>query len=132
MLRSTLSLVPSAATTKPYQILVLLRRQVRLSATCFPPAQLLVDLRGTSDNPAKPRAAMESVILLHPQAKLPGDGAAVGKIYRDLPGRCRRRLQACIGRGSLFPCRRSFRRSPLEHSGRVARVRDPCCTALAT
>jgi tetratricopeptide (TPR) repeat protein len=51
----------------------------------FPAAQLLVDLCGTSETPASPRAVMESVIRrFHPEAKLPDDDAAIGEIYRDL------------------------------------------------
>ena len=51
----------------------------------FPAAQLLVDLRGMSETPVSPRAAMESVIRrFHPEAKLPDDDAAIGEIYRDL------------------------------------------------
>jgi tetratricopeptide (TPR) repeat protein len=56
----------------------------RLTAL-FPAAQLLVDLRGTSETPASPRAAMESVIRrFHPEVKLPDDDAAIGEIYCDL------------------------------------------------
>jgi hypothetical protein len=51
----------------------------------FPAAQLLVDLRGTSETPMSSRAAMESVIRrFHPKAKLPDDAVQVAEIYRDL------------------------------------------------
>jgi tetratricopeptide (TPR) repeat protein len=51
----------------------------------FPDAQLLIDLRGTSDAPMASRAAMESVIRrFHPEGQLPDDDAAVLEIYRDL------------------------------------------------
>jgi NB-ARC domain len=51
----------------------------------FPAAQLLVDLRGTRENPVSSRQAMESVIRrFHPEAKLPDDDAAIAEIYRDL------------------------------------------------
>jgi tetratricopeptide (TPR) repeat protein len=54
----------------------------------FPDAQLLVDLCGTSDAPAAPRVAMESVIRRFlPEGQLPDDDAAVLEIYRDLLGR---------------------------------------------
>jgi predicted ATPase len=56
----------------------------RLTAL-FPAAQLLVDLRGTRENPVSSRQAMESVIRrFHPEAKLPDDDAAIAEIYRDL------------------------------------------------
>jgi hypothetical protein len=45
----------------------------RLTAL-FPAAQLLVDLRGTRENPVSSRQAMESVIRrFHPDSKLPDD-----------------------------------------------------------
>jgi tetratricopeptide (TPR) repeat protein len=51
----------------------------------FPDAQLLIDLRGTSEAPMSPRAAMVSVIRrFHPEGQLPDDDAAVLEIYRDL------------------------------------------------
>ncbi|MCK1480744.1 tetratricopeptide repeat protein [Bradyrhizobium sp. 197] len=51
----------------------------------FPNAQLLIDLRGTSDGPMEPKAAMESVIRrFHPSGRLPDDDAAILEIYRDL------------------------------------------------
>jgi hypothetical protein len=51
----------------------------------FPDAQLLIDLRGTSDTPMSRRAAMESVIRrFHPEGQLLDDDVAVLEIYRDL------------------------------------------------
>jgi hypothetical protein len=59
----------------------------RLTAQ-FPDAQLLIDLRGTSDTATAPRAAMESMIRrFHPEGRLPDDDAAVLEIYRDLLSR---------------------------------------------
>lgn len=53
----------------------------------FPDAQLLIDLRGTSDSPMSPRTAMESVVRrFHPGGQLPDDDAAVLEIYRDILG----------------------------------------------
>jgi hypothetical protein len=51
----------------------------------FPVAQLLVDLRGTSETPVSPRSAMESVIRrFHSEVNLPDDDRAIGETYRDL------------------------------------------------
>lgn len=51
----------------------------------FPDAQLLFDLRGTSDAPSPPRTTMENVILrFYPGTQLPVDDKAVLEVYRDL------------------------------------------------
>jgi predicted ATPase len=78
----------------------------RLTAL-FPAAQLLVDLRGTRENPVSSRQAMESVIRrFHPEAKLPDDDAAIAEIYRDL---LRQRVHCLCILSARRICARAYR-----------------------
>ena len=61
-------------------------RVARQLALHFPDARFAVDLRGSRDNPATPRAAMEEVIRrFEPTAgPLPEDDGQLGELYRGL------------------------------------------------
>ncbi len=51
----------------------------------YPDAQFFIPLRGASDAPAKPYAAMQSVIrAYHPTAQLPDDPTQIAALYRSV------------------------------------------------